>query len=395
VVAILCGLALFIIYWREKQQFYLIYNLAMISSYTLTATLNLIGKFSAARILTVFISIFWICASVLVFDIRVGIEYFLYDLAVTPFVIFLRREWNLAAISSFISFLMLVVLQFVDFSDILMFQISEDGIKNIHAVFAITAFIGIAIPFLLVFRMRYTVGKIYLQEYHLTAQNDHLRSLGEISAGIAHEISNPLAIISGRISMIQNLVLRKEVNSDIMNKCRDSMLKQISRIESITNSLRNLSTSKESKSHVDLEAIFEDSVQELKEQLDAAGISISFQRQLSGVYILGNSELLKRVFTNLLSNSIYAISNVEDRWILSEFSVLDQMLVVSITDSGLRIPDEISQEIFRPFFSTKPPGKGTGLGLSIVKKILNDHNAHFFLDKRNRNTRFVIYFPIT
>ncbi|NCN26148.1 GHKL domain-containing protein [bacterium] len=95
----------------------------------------------------------------------------------------------------------------------------------------------------------------------------------------------------------------------------------------------------------------------------------------------------------MIDNAIDAIKDLDERWIKIHLSDYDSKILLSIADSGSKIPEDIANKLFDPFFTTKGVGKGTGLGLSITYNILKEHNASIELDRASENTRFVLTFP--
>ena len=105
-----------------------------------------------------------------------------------------------------------------------------------------------------------------------------------------------------------------------------------------------------------------------------------------------NEVALAQVIMNLITNSLDAISDLEERWIKIDTRIVDDVLKINFTDSGRGIPDEISTKIMQPFFTTKDPGSGTGLGLIICAKSIAKMGGEFYYNRRAINTQFVIQF---
>ena len=96
---------------------------------------------------------------------------------------------------------------------------------------------------------------------------------------------------------------------------------------------------------------------------------------------------------NLMSNSIDAIHTENDKWIKIETSLDDHLCQISITDSGLGIPNDVIEKMMNPFFTTKEIGKGTGLGLSISNGIIKSHGGILKYDTKSKHTCFTIQLP--
>ena len=100
-----------------------------------------------------------------------------------------------------------------------------------------------------------------------------------------------------------------------------------------------------------------------------------------------------QVVLNLLTNSFDAVSDLRDRWVKIELLERKNAFELVFTDSGKGIPDEVAQNIFTPFYTTKPPGKGTGLGLSLCNSIIEKCGGELRYEKNNPNTCFVVTLP--
>jgi signal transduction histidine kinase len=96
---------------------------------------------------------------------------------------------------------------------------------------------------------------------------------------------------------------------------------------------------------------------------------------------------------NLIGNSFDAVQELPEKWIKVNICDLGKEVEISVTDSGLGIPEAIREKITQPFFTTKEIGKGTGLGLSISRGIVESHNGRLFVDATCANTRIVVVLP--
>jgi PAS domain S-box-containing protein len=218
-----------------------------------------------------------------------------------------------------------------------------------------------------------------------------LASLGEVSAGIAHEINNPLAVVAGTLPILKKYLSNPEKYEEKI----DAMKRSCERISKIINGLRKFS-----RSHTYQELKKEQLAKIIEEvqiltQPKISEFDIQFIVAIEDQLELVCDELeLEQVFVNLIHNACDAIKDNPLRWIKIEAKKDDLELVIRVMDSGAGIPKEIQDRIFQPFFTTKPVGKGTGLGLSISKGILNSHKADFFVNTKFPNTCFEMRFPI-
>lgn len=227
-------------------------------------------------------------------------------------------------------------------------------------------------------------------------QKEKMASLGSLVAGVAHEINNPLNFIMGAHGGLTQYF--KEFGSENPKKT-DFFLKSIQtgleRSTAIVKGLNLFSRTSESLNEVcDLHAILENSLLLLHSQL---GDKIVIQKNYSTAPIMlrGNVGMLHQVFTNLLSNSAYAM-RVTNGTISIETSLKNEQAEISIKDTGKGMSQEVLNKITDPFFTTKPPGEGTGLGLSITYSIIQKHHGSIrFESKEGEGTLVTILLPLT
>ncbi len=216
-----------------------------------------------------------------------------------------------------------------------------------------------------------------------------LSSLGEIAAGVAHEINNPMAIIIGAAE-----TLSKTRSDEVkFQKKLDMIKKSVDRIVRIISGLKKYSrtAAASNKANHPILQIIEDSLTISEIKASRSGVQIITEiKNKNEVYC--DSVEIEQVLVNLINNSIDAVQGLEQKWV--KISTLEEngRLVLKISDSGQGIPEDLKNKIFDPFFTTKPVGQGTGLGLSISKGILDNLGADFYLCPDSKNTCFVIKF---
>ena len=220
-------------------------------------------------------------------------------------------------------------------------------------------------------------------------RNAKLASLGELSAGIAHEINNPLAIIDGSLELIS----KYRENPEKFSAKVDGMKKATHRISRIIQSLKKFSRSDSKPLYLDhkLGEIINDAVilTEAKSKKHDTSVSIEGNANI----ILKCDEIeIEQVLVNLINNAIDAISDRSEKWIKISYFEEGPTVIVRITDSGPGIPEGVRNKLFDPFFTTKETGEGTGLGLSITKGILDEHDASISVLDTLPNTCFEIRF---
>lgn len=216
----------------------------------------------------------------------------------------------------------------------------------------------------------------------------HLASLGELSAGVAHEINNP---ITGIINYAQLLVNRNAEESREHDIAR-RIVREGERIAGIVRSLLSFARERrEDKNLVLFEKILRDSITLTEAQIKKDGISLRINLPAVLPKVLVNAQQIQQVILNILSNARYALNHKypeahEDKII--EVSggeeLVDGVVYVRVVfrDHGSGIPAELLGRVMNPFFSTKPVGEGTGLGLSISHGILRDHGGRLRIESR-------------
>lgn len=217
-----------------------------------------------------------------------------------------------------------------------------------------------------------------------------LVAVGEVASGIAHEINNPLTVINGQVSKLKRQVKgsEKEQESEA-SLLKISMMSE--RIVKIINGLKLISRDGHNDPMVDFSlAELIDEIRLLTE-MKIRSLNINFQINVDPSLEMahGREVQISQVIVNLVNNSVDAISNLPEKWIV--IKVIDQFQFIEfrITDSGAGIDTDLKEKIMQPFFTTKEVGKGTGLGLSISKSIISEHGGDFYYNDKSQNTEFV------
>lgn len=232
--------------------------------------------------------------------------------------------------------------------------------------------------------------KNYEAERLKAIQNSKLAFLGEMSAGIAHEINNPLAVISGSLALMKRNVNNPE---QILGKI-EIIARSVDRMAKIINGLRKFARTSGSTAHspMILADIVKESLLLVEARAKKFNTSVSVDLQ-SKSRITCDEVGIEQVIVNLMNNGLDATEKSAEKWVkLTVFDDGDQ-IVMQIHDSGPGVPKDLENRLFQPFFTTKEVGRGTGLGLSIVKGILDEHKATISLRRDSEYTCFEIRFP--
>lgn len=226
-----------------------------------------------------------------------------------------------------------------------------------------------------------------------------LAVLGELSTGIAHEINNPLTIISGSVQVLNRASQNGPLENELAIRHFQKIHKSVDRISKIVKGLKHFANQSDTrpKEKVEIQEIVDETTQFCQELLGAKGISLKLA-EVPPVKIHCHSIQVSQVLLNLLKNASDALegeSNVSEKWISINFKQELDYFYFIISNGGEKIPLNIAEKIFTPFFTTKDKEKGTGLGLSISQSIMKDHGGELYFDSASYdNTTFVIKHPL-
>jgi signal transduction histidine kinase len=229
----------------------------------------------------------------------------------------------------------------------------------------------------------------------------HLASIGELAAGVAHEINNP---INNIMNYAQILIdeFKDEGRDDSVAR---RVIKDGDRIATIVRSLLSFARiRKEEKSLMSLNDIFSDTMSLTSAQLRKDGIHLNVDIPNKILRIPIHPQQIQQVFLNIISNARFALNEKypgthDDKTLnitCEESAINDNPFVrILFHDRGMGIPENIIDKIINPFFSTKPNNVGTGLGLSISHGIINEHNGKLLIDSHEGEyTRITVVLPV-
>lgn len=218
---------------------------------------------------------------------------------------------------------------------------------------------------------------------------EKLVTLGEMFAGIIHDINNPLQMIDANAKRIKKKIQDNEVH-EILNKIEMSVRKVSKIVHGIKVFVRQDSLPGEQMANENLGAIIDDAIVICENKLKTHEVAIRIEHKINDVTFPCHFTQIFQVFVNLISNSIDAISSLSDKWIEISVEELSDKYIVKFQDSGNGIPKEIQEKIFQAFFTTKNRGVGSGLGLSLCSKILEAHGGRISIDNSASHTTFLI-----
>jgi len=222
-------------------------------------------------------------------------------------------------------------------------------------------------------------------------QSEKLASLGRLAAGVAHEINNPLTNASLNVQMVKKIINGRNEEDESLTRKVDAIGRNIERASIIARELLRFSRNDtEVFSKVNLNVI----IQHALDTVDYKLAKVQINKNLDKLpEVKGNFGKLQQVFINILHNSLEAMGEVGNIEITSK--IIGDNVQVSVSDSGVGIPEEKLEKLFDPFFTTKEIGTGTGLGLFICYGIIQQHNGKISIkSNRDRGTKVIIELPI-
>jgi len=228
-----------------------------------------------------------------------------------------------------------------------------------------------------------------------TAETSRLAVLGEMAAGVAHEINNPLMILNSITFIIQKLIVSQKY--DQIPEKIDKVQRTITRIGRIVQGLRTFARDGENDPMVPtkINQVIENSLELCTEKLKHNNIKLKYIKNTDEEIIVdGRASQISQVILNLINNSKDAIENLPEKWIEVDLEKSGHLALIKIIDSGHGLPQDVKNRLFQPFFTTKEHGQGTGLGLSISSGIIQNHNGSIYVDSENPHTCFVISLPL-
>ena len=216
------------------------------------------------------------------------------------------------------------------------------------------------------------------------AHVSRLSLLGEMAAGIAHEINQPLSAIANYAQALENLIERREYDDKTFRSACNGISSQVERAGEVIRNLRKLSREREvDKSEVDLQELIESVVSLVTADATHVGIAVETAFAPNLAPVLGNAVQIQQVLLNLTRNAIDAMAEIKSpvKSLRIETRAADDGLVeFLVCDRGSGIESSLEDAIFHPFFTTKPDG--LGVGLAISRSIIEAHGGELSYERR-------------
>ncbi|MEE8373848.1 MAG: PAS domain S-box protein [Dehalococcoidia bacterium] len=220
-----------------------------------------------------------------------------------------------------------------------------------------------------------------------------LAAVGELAAGVAHELNNPLSAVQAFAQFLSsNADLDESIKSDI-----DTIYKEAQRASRITSNLLSFARMyRPERSPISMNQVIEDSLELYAYRMRVNNIEVTIDLDAGLPKTIADFHQMQQVFVNILTNAEQAMSEAhgEGKLVVASQKAGDTIRV-SFADDGPGILEENLERMFDPFFTTKEVGKGTGLGLSICRGILQDHGGQIrAISKLGEGTTFVVEIPV-
>ena len=249
-------------------------------------------------------------------------------------------------------------------------------------------------------------------------QSEKMASLGELTAGIAHEIQNPLNFVNNFSEVSTELLdeMKEELeegNTEDAIEIADDLVKNLEKIlhhgkraDSIVKGMLEHSRSSDGEKQLtDINSLADEYLRlayhglKAKDKSFNASIHTNYDERIEKIEVVPQE--MGRVLLNLISNAFYAVEkkskiseNGYDPTVSIETRNIGSTIEIRVGDNGIGIPEDIKEKIFQPFFTTKPTGEGTGLGLSLAYDIVKAHGGHIeFETEKGKGSEFILSLP--
>ena len=222
--------------------------------------------------------------------------------------------------------------------------------------------------------LRHTITALHQTRQQLVVA-EKLAALGELTAGVAHEINNPTQVILGNLDVLSESLGKdvKPVEDEI-----ELIIQQVYRIQEIVNHLLQYARPDQYASYIeeiDANKIVQETLKLIRHLQTKNRVNLSLELNATQRIEI-NPQELEQVLVNLISNAIHALPDVGGKIIISSRNWEDKGIVIEIEDNGCGIDEEQIGMIFNPFYSTKGQGEGTGLGLSVSYGIIRRYGGN-------------------
>lgn len=237
-------------------------------------------------------------------------------------------------------------------------------------------------------------------EYQRNQQAEFIRSstLGEMAAGLAHEINNPIFSTQGDVFSLSQMISSSEADKEKSLATLGRIEKKLLGISKIVQTVSTFAKDKKfkEKTILTLNEILDEALLFCQMKISDQGVDFVSEATNENFILKGNKIALAQVIINLINNSLDSLKNCEGqkKEIRIQTRRYGPVLEIALLDSGEGVSKEDEDQIFKTFYTTKDPYFGTGLGLSISRSIIKEHGGSLFYEKRQDKTGFIILLPL-
>jgi C4-dicarboxylate-specific signal transduction histidine kinase len=224
-------------------------------------------------------------------------------------------------------------------------------------------------------------------------ENEKMISLGQMAGSIAHEVNNPLAIITGKAHVMVHKIDHHQADMPILREYAKHIYDTAFRIKKIIESLRLLANEGRigKTDGYTVKDIIQPVLDITQSKIVSQQIEIRLEHETPDVLVNCGLIEMGQVLMNLIVNAIHAIEVFDsDKWIKIHTRVDNDRVIVRFSDCGSGIPEDVQKKLFTPFFTTKGLERGTGIGLSLSRKLIQKQGGELYYDPKSANTTFVI-----
>lgn len=221
-------------------------------------------------------------------------------------------------------------------------------------------------------------------------QSANMAAVGELAAGVAHELNNPLTSVLG----FSELLLERQQPDERDQARLETIVRQARRARNIVRNLLSFAQQTEFlREWADLNHVVQETLSLQRQRMETSGIVIAEKYDPDLPLLLLDATRMRQVFLNLFTNALYAMP--QGGTLTVQVERVGDRAAVRIRDTGEGIPEEYLPRIFEPFFTTRPVGEGTGLGLSVSVGIVQDHGGRIEVDSQvGEGSTFVVWLPL-
>jgi len=235
-------------------------------------------------------------------------------------------------------------------------------------------------------------------------QASKLATLGTLASGMAHELTQPLNVIQVASDFFLKKIKKgEEVSNDELRIMAEEMGSHVDRASEVIRHMRDFARQSDlTRTRVNVNEPIKDVFRVMGQQLRVHQIEVELDFDPQLAYVMADHNRLEQVFINLVTNAMYAMDDKALRWGHKKWQRLlkiksfpaDGQVVVTVSDTGKGISEEMIDKIFEPFFTTREVGQGTGLGMSISYRIISDYGGTIEVESEvDKGTTFTLKFP--